>query len=179
MKENIKLLIWQGVASLGLLLSLIFVFASPAFFLQGGERVITTMEMITNAHGDNVMSLGMMIGLILLFIALIASIANTVFFALNSYKPVITMILGIVSGLCALASSLLLGLGYFVSGLSESNPIIGLNQGEIGFMTGTFLVLGFGLVGFVASYPSALIVLHHKDLADKNVSPQESQIINN
>ena len=167
MKENVKLTIWQGVATLCLLLALIFTFALPAFFMLGGERVITTFEMIANAHGDNVVSGGMMFGFILLFVALAASAGNVVLLVLNKNKPMITMILGIVSGLGALASGLLLGLGYFVSGLSESNPIIGINQGEIGFMAGTFLVLGFALVGFVASYPSALIILHHKDLADK------------
>lgn len=173
MKENIKLLIWQGAASLALVLALIFTFALPAFFLTGGERVITTFEMLVNAHGDNVASAGMVFGLIFLFLAIIASLAIVIFLILKKDKPIITMILGIISGVSALASGLLLGLGYFVSGLSETNPIIGFNQGEIGFMAGTFVVLGFALVGFICSYPAALIVLHHKDLADKGVTLEE------
>ena len=173
MKENVKLLIWQGIASVGLILALIFVFALPAFFLTGGERVITTFEMLTNAHGDGVASGGMVFGLILLFIGLLSSLTIVVLLILKINKPLITMILGIVSGLSSLVSGLLLGLGYFVSGLSETNPIIGFNQGEIGFMAGTFLVLGFAILGFICSYPAALIVLHHKDLADKGVVLEE------
>ena len=161
MKENIKLLIFQGIATVFIMLALIFTFALPAFFLLGGERVITTFEMIINAHEDGVISGGMLFGLILLFISLLASTAIVVLLLIKKDKPVTIMILGIISGICALASGLLLGLGYFVSGLSESNPIIGLNQGEIGFMPGTFLVLGFAIIGFVLSFLISLIATHH------------------
>lgn len=164
LKENIKYGIFEAVASLFALLTFVFTFI-PAYFENGFPDMSIVEIMMGN---DRIATSGLIIfGFVLLILALLISVTHSVLFFLNKTNDKITTILGIISGVMLLASSIILACSIFISGLDKLNSELGLVQGSWGFKAGTFLVPVAGLIALGFTFPSALIIPHKKDLKDQ------------
>lgn len=164
LNENIKLGIFEGVSALLAILSLVFTFL-PAYFEDGRSD----MSIINIMMGDERISSSplLIFGFVLLVLGIVVTIILTILHFLNKSNELITTILGIASVVLVLAGGIILTCAVFIQGLDKLNSELGLVQGSWGFKIGNFLVPIFALVSVGFSYPSALIIPHHKDVAEK------------
>ena len=114
-----------------------------------------------------------MFGFILLILGVVCSLALTVLHFMNNSTPLITTILAVTSLLLVLAGSIILACSILILGLDKLNSELGFTQGVWGIRYGNILVPLFGLVAVGFTYPSALIILHHKDLEDEEKTKEK------
>lgn len=164
LKENIKLGIFEGVSSLLAILSIIFTFI-PAYFEDGREDMSIFQMMVGD---DRTPFNGLLLfGFIMLIIGTLVAISLTVLHFIGKSNNLITTTLAIASIVLILAGATILTCSIFIVGLDKLNSELGLVQGSWGFKAGNFLVPIFALLSIGLSYPSAMIIPHHKDLEDK------------
>lgn len=171
LKENIKLGISEAVASLLGLLAVIFTFI-PAYFEDGQEDMSIFQIMAGNERVDS--SPLLVFGFVFLIIGVVIAIALTVLLFLNKSNNVITTCGAIASIVTILIGAVILTCSIFITGLDKIHSELGLVQGSWGFLAGNFLVPISALLSIVASYPSAMIILHHQDLKDKAAKSEQN-----
>jgi hypothetical protein len=170
MKENIKLGIYEGAVALAALLVLVFC-ALPSFVCSG--YTLSHYQLIFGYTGKGPNGL-LIFGFILVVLSFFIALAGSLLSFLDKRSIVrlsddkTSMIAGIAGGLFLLAGGILLTCAILITGLDKENSELGLIQGNWSIGPSNYLVLVFTLIGFAASYPSALVVLHHRDLLDKN-----------
>lgn len=164
LNENVRLGISQAVATLLGVLAISFT-ALPAYF----ENDRPDMSIIKMMMGDGRTPFSplLMFGFILLILGVVCSLVLTVLHFMNKSTPLITTILAVTSLLLVLAGSIILACSILIVGLDKLNSELGFTQGVWGIRYGNILVPLFGLVAVGFTYPSALIILHQKDLEDE------------
>lgn len=178
MLTNIKYKIFQGLAILFSLLTLIALFI-PAFFVDTGEHY-SLFALILGTEKAAFQPF-MLIGFIVLLIGICAEIVILLFNFLKKLNNKLATILGVSSALLILLGGILLGVGPFYPNgiISVMDSELGFTQGQWGFEAGLFLTIIFALIGVAMNYPTAMIILHEKDLQDKvkkeNAQPSVSK----
>lgn len=168
MTENKKLSIFEGCAFLAGLLAIIMM-ALPAY-VETGNTSLTMFQLVFGNDKTDFNGL-LLFGFILLILGTIGSLLLAVSCFLNKYNTDRNVtIMGIASGACILAGGLILSLAIFITGLDKMNSELGFIQGNWGLGAGNILIPILILLGFALSYPAAMIILHHKDLQDKEKS---------
>jgi hypothetical protein len=165
MKENIRIGITQAVASLLGLLALVFT-ALPAYW-EEGNGTLTMLELVfgnTRTPANGVL----IFALLLLILGILASLVLTVFAFLNRFfREKTVTVLAVCSGVLVLVGVVLLSVALFLTGLDKVNSELGFTQGNWGLGIGNILIPVFGLLAVGFTYPAAMIIPHHRDLADK------------
>ena len=166
MITNIKYKIFQSLAVLFSLLTLIAIFL-PAFFVDTGDHY-SLFALIFGTEKAAFQPF-MLCGFIALIIAILLAIAILVINLLKKLNNKLATILAISSALTILIGGILLGVGpFYPNGIvSVMNSELGFTQGQWGFEVGLFLTIILALIGVAMNYPTALIILHEKDLADQ------------
>ena len=163
-KENICLGIFTSIAAIFGILSIAFT-SLPAYFEEGRADMSIIKMMI--GDGRTAFSPLIMTGFILLIIGVYSAIILAVLHFLNKSDSLVTTILGISSIVEILIGAVILTSSMFILGLDKLNSELGFTQGIWGIKVGMILVPVMSLIAIGFIYPSALIILHHKDLADK------------
>ena len=162
--ENLKLTIFQGIASLLGILSIVFTFI-PAYF----EESQPDMSIFQIALGNERIQTSplLLFGFELLIVGVVLSLSLVVILLLKKGNDLIETILGVSSIVLILVGAVILTCAVFVAGLDKLNSELGFVQGSWGFLVGNYLVPIFALLAIGFTYPCAMIILHHKDLEDK------------
>ncbi len=162
--ENSRLGIFGAVASLFGILSIIFT-SLPAYFEDGRED----MSIIKMMMGDGRTSFSplIMFGFIMLIVGVVVVATLTVLHFINKTNAKLTTLLSIVGIILMLAGAIILTCSMFILGLDKLNSELGFTQGVWGIKAGMILVPVMALFAIGFTYPSAMIIPHHKDLADK------------
>lgn len=163
-KESLKLIIFEGLAALFGILAFSFVFL-PAYFENGQQDMSIFDMMVGNERIEG--SPIIVLGLVMLILGIVCSIALLVLLLIKKSNDLITTIISITSIVLNLAGAIILTCSIFIVGLDKLNSELGLVQGSWGFLIGNFLVPIMALLSIICSYPGAMIILHHKDLEDK------------
>lgn len=164
MEENKKLAIFEAVALLMGILAAVFT-SLPAYF-EDGRKDMSIMEIIMG-DGRTQFNPLLMFGFILLILGIVAAAVLAVLHFLNKTNDLMTTLIAIGSIVLLLIGTILLSCSVFIAGLDKLNSELGLVQGAWGFRAGNILVPIFGLLAIAFSYPSAMIIPHHKDVTDK------------
>ena len=166
MLTSIKYRIFQGLAVLFALLTLIAIFL-PAFFADSGEHYSLFALIFGNEKSS--FQIGMLFGFIFLVIAILVDIAILVLSLLKKLEDKLATILGISGIVLVVLGGILLGVGPFYPNgiISAMDSELGFTQGQWGFEIGMFLTIIFALISAAMNYPVAMIILHKKDLEDK------------
>ncbi len=175
MKENVKLSIYEGVAALASLLVLLFCFL-PAYSESEG-LVLTDMQLIFGNIRTEANPL-LICAFIIVILALLVNIAGAVLTFLGKTDDKISTIFGITGAALVLIGGIILTCSILITGLDKANSELGLIQGNWSIGVANFLVVIFSLISAGFNYPSALIILHHQDLADKNRKAQKNPTSN-
>lgn len=164
LSENIKYCITSGIALLCSILTFGFLFL-PAYFEDNQQD----LSLANIAFGtDRVKTNGVLIFAFVLMILGVIGLGYLIYLhAKKSGKDKIITITAIVSAILILVSGIILSLSIFVSGLEKLNSELGFLQGSWGIKIGNILVPIFTLLSVGFTYPSCMIILHHKDLEDK------------
>ena len=176
LKENIKLFIFEAAAALCGILTIVFA-ALPAYF-EADKADLSLLEMAFGS-GDRIQSnIILILAFIMLVIGVVCALALAVFqiLKLKFLNDKVITIMAIVSGVLILAGGIILTCGLFISGLDKANSSLGFTQGNWGIKSGMIITPIFTLISFALCYPSALIILHHKDLADKESKPANKEV---
>lgn len=164
LSENIFLGIFQGVASLLGILTLVFTFL-PAYFENDQPDMSIFQIMLGN---ERIPGSGLLVfGFVLLILGILASIVLTILLFSKKSNRLLTTILAVSSIVLTLAGAIILTCAIFISGLDKLNSELGFVQGSWGIRAGNILVPVFALLAAGFSYPCALVIPHHQDMADK------------
>ncbi len=169
--KNLKYIIVESIALLLGILTLAFVF-TPAVFEEGhpDSSIFTLMKGSDRLPSSPIL----IIGFVLLIIGILATGAALTLLLLNKSTSKLLTILSSSSMVTCLFGSVILACAIFLSGFTELNSALGFNQGQRGIKAGTFLVPIFGLLATFVSFPSAVIILHEKDLKDEEAKKQNA-----
>ena len=162
--ENLKYTISEGIALLFGILALAFTFL-PAYFEQ--NRPDLSLFQIMLGDGRVGASPLLIFGFVLLIVGIITTLILLALLVLKKSNDIITTVMSVLSIVCTLGGAIILSCGIFISGLDKFNSELGFTQGYWGFKIGNILVPVAALLSVIASYPSAMIILHHKDLIDQ------------
>lgn len=164
LNENIRLGILEAIATVFGILSIVFT-SLPAYFEDGRDD----MSIINMMMGDGRTAFSplIMFGFIMLIVGVLAIAVLTVLHFLNKTNPMITTIIGVVGIILMLAGAIILTCSMFILGLDKLNSELGFTQGVWGIKAGMILVPVMALLAIGFTYPSAMIIPHHKDLSDK------------
>ncbi len=162
--ENIRLGILEAIAAVFGILSIAFT-SLPAYFEDGRED----MSIIKMMMGDGRTNFSplIMFGFIMLIVGVVCAIVLAVLHFLNKANPKITTILAVIGILLMLAGAIILACSMFILGLDKLNSELGFTQGVWGIKAGMILVPVMALLAIGFTYPSAMIIPHHKDLEEK------------
>lgn len=162
--ENIRLGILEAIAAVFGILSIAFT-SLPAYFEDGRED----MSIIKMMMGDGRTNFSplIMFGFIMLIVGVVCAIVLAVLLFLNKTNPKITTILAVVGILLMLAGAIILTCSMFILGLDKLNSELGFTQGVWGIKVGMILVPVMALLAIGFTYPSAMIIPHHKDIEEK------------
>ena len=169
--ENIRYAIWQAAASLFGILAFIFLFIPAIWNDKMGDDspAISLMQLTSDSGGI------MYLGIICIILGTVASLALTVLLFINKSNEKLTTGLAIGSIVTILIGAVILACSFLYAKGFTDYTALSLNQGVIKFEAAYFLVPVFGLLTIVASYPSAMIILHHQDLVDKEASKSANE----
>ena len=167
--ENIRLGILSAVATVFGVLSIAFTFL-PAYFENGRDDMSIIKMMM--GDGRTEFSPLIMFGYVMLILGVVAIAVLTVLHFINKSTPTITTILGVIGIVLMLAGIIILACSMFIIGLDKINSELGFTQGVWGIKAGEILVPVMGLLAIGFTYPSAMIILHHKDVADKEAAKE-------
>ena len=172
-----KYKVFQGIAILFALLTFVSLFL-PAVFVDTGENYTLFNLMFGNEKAS--FQPAMVIGFIVLILGILADIAIISLTFLNKINEKLGTILAISAGVAILAGGILLGVGPFYQNgiISAMDSELGFTQGQWGFQVGMFLTIVSSLISTAMNYPTAMIILHRKDLEDKQrkLAKQNSDI---
>ncbi len=162
--ENIRLGIVEAIAAVFGVLSIVFT-SLPAYFEDGRED----MSIIKMMMGDGRTNFSplIMFGFIMLIVGVICTIVLAVLHFLNKTNPKITTILAVAGIILMLAGAIILTCSMFILGLDKLNSELGFTQGVWGIKAGMILVPVMALFAIGFTYPSAMIIPHHKDIEEK------------
>jgi len=173
MNENKKLAIFEFCAAFSGLLVLLFL-ALPSYVESSGY-ILTGFQLV---FGNERMGANgvLILGFLLVLLSVLLALAGGILKVLNRLpSDRLTMILGIVQALFFLAGGILLTCAILITGLDKANSELGLIQGSWSIGVSNYLVLVFTLVATALSYPCAMIILHHQDLAAKKAVETDSK----
>lgn len=172
MKENVKLGIYDFVSAFLGMLAIIFL--SLPSYIESDSITLTGFQLVFGNTRTDFNGL-LFFGFLLLLLGILVILTAGVFQMLNKFNsPLFTTIFGIVAAVCILAGGIILTCAIPITGLDKANSELGLVQGNWSIGPSNYLVLIFSLISFGFCYPSALIILHHKDLADKQAAQTTS-----
>jgi hypothetical protein len=165
--EKMKLFIFEACAAFCGILTIVFTFI-PAYF-EADKADLSLFEMAVGSGDRLPFNTILFLGFILLVIGVLCAICLAVFqiIKVKFLNDKIITIMAIVAGLCILAGGIIMTCGLFISGLDKANSSLGFTQGNWGIKVGMIITPIFALISFALCYPSALIILHHKDEEDK------------
>lgn len=164
LNENIRLGILEAIATVFGILSIAFT-SLPAYFEDGRDDMSIIKMMM--GDGRTAFSPLIMFGFIMLIVGVVAIAVLTVLHFFNKTNPMITTIIGVVGIVLMLAGAIILTCSMFILGLDKLNSELGFTQGVWGIKAGMILVPVMALLAIGFTYPSAMIIPHHKDLSDK------------
>ncbi len=162
--ENIRLGILEAIAAVFGILSIAFT-SLPAYF-EDGRQDMSIIKMMMGDGRTNFSPL-IMFGFIMLIVGVVCAIVLAVLHFLNKTNPKITTILAVIGILLMLAGAIILACSMFILGLDKLNSELGFTQGVWGIKAGMILVPVMALLAIGFTYPSAMIIPHHKDLEEK------------
>lgn len=176
LKENMKLFIFEAIAALCGILTIVFA-ALPAYF-EADKDDLSLLQMAFGS-GDRIQSNVLLVfAFIMLVLGVVCALTLAVFQIIHAkfLNDKVITIMAIVSGVLILAGGIILACGLFISGLDKANSSLGFTQGNWGIKAGMIITPISALISFALCYPSALIILHHKDLADKEKSANKKEV---
>ncbi len=165
--ENIRLGILSAIATVFGILSISFT-SLPAYFENGRDDMSIIKMMM--GDGRTEFSPLIMFGFIMVIVGVVTIAVLTILHFTNKSTPVVTTILGVAGIVLTLAGIIILTCSIFILGLDKMNSELGFTQGAWGIKIGEILVPVMGLFAIGFTYPSAMIIPHQKDVADKNAS---------
>ncbi len=169
--KNLKYVIVESISLILGILTLIFVFL-PAVFEE--DQPDSSIFSLMVGNDKLATSPILIVGFVLLMLGIIVTLTALILLLLKKSNSRILTILSIVSMIGTLVGSAILACAIFLSGFTELNSALGFNQGQWGIKAGTFLVPIFGLLSTFSSFPSAVVILHEKDLQDENANKQNA-----
>lgn len=174
MKEKIKLGIFEGGATLAAILVVAFCLL-PAY-VEKDTLSLSDLQIIfgnerTDANGF------LIFAFIVVILAILVDLVGTILTFLGKLNDKGSTIFGITGAFLILLGGVILTCSILISGLDKANSELGLIQGNWSIGIANFLVIIFSLISCGLNYPSAIIILHHKDLVDKD-NPKKTKAVN-
>jgi hypothetical protein len=164
MKEKLKLGIYEGVATVSAILVVLFCLL-PAYVEKDAFSLSDFQIIFGNERTD---ANGVLIfALVVVILAILVDLAGTILSFLGKLDDKLSTIFGVTGGVLILLGGILLTCSILITGLDKANSELGLIQGNWSIGIANFLVIIFTLISCGFNYPSAMIILHHKDLLDK------------
>jgi len=165
--EKMKLFIFECCAAFFGILTIVFTFI-PAYF-EADKADLSLFQMAVGSGDRLPFNTILFLGFVLLLIGVVCAICLAVFQILKVkfLNDKIVTIIAIVAGICILAGGIIMTCGLFITGLDKANSSLGFTQGNWGIKIGMIITPICALIAFAMCYPSALIILHHKDEADE------------